>query len=56
MKRFQNFDLSKGDDVGICIDKEDFKACQDECDKSLVGKIHGDKHVSYLGFNIMTGL
>lgn len=57
VKRFQNFDLSTGEDLGIFIEKVYFKGCQEGCERSLIGKIHGEKLVSFQGLkNTMTGL
>lgn len=57
VKRFQKFELSEGEEVGVSIENQDYKASQEECDRSLVGKLYGDKRVSYQGLkNTMTGL
>lgn len=57
VKRFQKFALSEGEDLGVIIEKEDYKGSQEESERSLIGRIHGEKRVSYQGLkNTMQGL
>lgn len=57
VKRFQKFELSEGEDAGVIIEKEDYRVSQEECERSLVGKLHGEKRISFQGLkNTMTGL
>lgn len=57
VKRFQKFDLLEEEDLGICIEKADIKTSQEECERSVIGKVHGEKHVSYQGLkNTITGI
>lgn len=57
VKRFQKFALSEGEEMGVSIEKEDYRVSQEECERSLVGKLHGKKKISYQGLkNTMTSL
>lgn len=57
VKRFQKFALSEGEDLGVFIDKEDYKGSQEENERSLIGRIHGENWVSFQGLkNTMKGL
>lgn len=57
VNRFQKFDPTADEEEGLFVEKKDFKISQEESERSLVGKIHRDKKVSYQGLkSTMTAL
>lgn len=49
MKRLRRFQLSIEKVVGIEIEEVDVKNSKEECSRSLVGKVYGDKRVNFVG-------
>lgn len=49
MERLRRFQLSTEEVVGIEIEEVDVVDSKEECSRSLVGKIYGDKRVNFVG-------
>lgn len=49
IQKFQKFKLREAEESGFKLDSKDVQSSKDECIKSLIGKIFGDKVVNFTG-------
>lgn len=55
MERLRSFQLSTEEVVGVEIEEVDVVDSKEECNRSLVGKIYGEKRINFVGLrNTMT--
>lgn len=49
LKSFSKFRLATKEEEGIALGKEDVSKSEEECGRSLLGKIWGNKQVNFIG-------
>lgn len=53
LQRLQTFKLRDVEAGGFQISSKDFKDCTEECSRSLIGKLYGEKNANFTGLKNM---
>lgn len=57
LDRFHSFKLLEAEDNGLRLDPSDLQVSKEECIRSLIGRIYGDKAVNFTGLrNTLTSI